>query len=130
MQSDPLADFLTQIRNANTADKAEVVSHYSRLKNEVAHILKKEGYLEEVELTKEGKRQSIKLTLKSGRRQRAIQGIKRVSRPGLRRYVGSTEVPRVLGGLGIAIVSTSKGIMTGHDARKQNVGGELLAYVW
>ncbi|MDR2463845.1 MAG: 30S ribosomal protein S8 [Verrucomicrobiales bacterium] len=130
MQTDPLADFLTQIRNASRADKPEVIAPYSRVKSDVADILVKEGFINGSEIVKIDDRQRLKLTLKNGSKQKALHGLKRVSRPGLRRYVGAADIPRVLGGLGVAILSTSKGVLSGHEAKKQNVGGELLLYVW
>ena len=130
MQTDPLGDFLTHIRNANKTSKTELVAPYSRLRSDVANILVKEGFLEGCELSKVDGKQKLKLTLKSGGPRKSIRGIKRVSKPGLRQYVGATEIPRVLGGLGVAILSTSKGVMSGHEAKKQNVGGELLLYIW
>lgn len=130
MQTDPLSDFLTQIRNANSAGKPEVRSPHSRLKADVAGVLKTEGYIKDFELVKNDGKQAILLTLKSAARERAITGIRRISKPGLRKYVSSREIPRVLGGLGIAIISTSRGVMSGHEAKKQNVGGEILAFVW
>jgi small subunit ribosomal protein S8 len=130
MQTDPLADFLTSLRNANKVSKPEVVAPYSRLKGDVADVLKKEGFIEDFELTKEGKIQKLKVTLKSNQRQKAIRGIKRVSKPGIRIYVGAREIPKVLGGLGVSILSTPKGVMSGREAKKQNVGGEVLLYIW
>jgi small subunit ribosomal protein S8 len=129
--TDPIADMLTRLRNATRARKTEFHVPYSKLKSEIARILEKEGYIAgfEMETPKEGKPQ-IKIKNKFVNKASAIAGLKRVSRPGLRRYVGATEVPRVLGGMGIAVLSTSRGILTGHEAKKQNVGGELLAYVW
>ena len=122
---------LTRIRNANSAFKADVLVPYSRLKAEIAKVLKREGYIADFYAEKlENGRQVIKIQLKLIGKERAIVGIKRISRPGLRRYVGSQDVPRVLGGMGISILTTSRGIMTGHEAKKARVGGELLAYVW
>lgn len=131
MQTDPLADFLTLIRNANASTKTECVTAYSRLKSDVANVLKKEGYIQDFELIKNGARQSLKVTLR-GRTNgvKAIRGIRRVSKPGLRRYVGASEIPKVLGGLGCAVLSTPKGVLSGHEAKKQNVGGELLLVIW
>jgi small subunit ribosomal protein S8 len=131
MQTDPLADFLTQIRNATAASKQECVTSYSRLKSDVAHVLKQEGYIQDFELTKDGARQSLKVILK-GRINglKPIRGIRRVSKPGLRRYVGVSEIPKVLGGLGCAVLSTPKGVLSGQEAKKQNVGGELLLVIW
>lgn len=130
MQTDPLGDFLTQIRNANTAALPEVVAPYSKLKSEVSQVLKREGFIADCELTKHKDKPALKLTLKTSGQAKAIRGLRRVSRPGLRRYVGAADIPRVLGGLGVAVLSTSRGILTGHEAKKQNVGGELLLYVW
>jgi small subunit ribosomal protein S8 len=130
MQTDPLADFLTQIRNANTCSKPELTAPYSRMKSDVARILKEEGFIKEVELTKVNDKPALRVVLSDGKSNKTIRGIKRVSKPGLRRYAGSTEIPRVLGGLGVAIISTSKGVLSGHQARKFNVGGEVLCYIW
>jgi small subunit ribosomal protein S8 len=131
MQTDPLADFLTQIRNASSASKPECLTPYSRVKSDVANVLKKEGYIQECELTKDGARQSIKVTLKGPTAGvKPIRGIRRISKPGLRRYVGAGEIPKVLGGLGTAVLSTPNGILAGHEAKKQNVGGEILLYIW
>lgn len=129
--TDPIADMLTRVRNASRARKAEFLVPYSKLKSEIARILEKEGYIAgfELETPKEGSPQ-LKIRNKFVNKACAIAGLKRVSKPGLRRYVGATEVPRVLGGMGIAVLSTSRGILTGQEAKKQNVGGELLAYIW
>ena len=127
--TDPIADMLTRIRNANQALLTDVEVSHSRLKESIAHILKREGYI--VDCSVEGKGvKKIKMTLKYQGRRGVIAGLRRVSSPGLRRYVRSTEIPRVLGGMGTAIVSTPKGVMTGLDAQKQNVGGELVCFVW
>jgi small subunit ribosomal protein S8 len=129
--TDSIGDMLTRIRNANQALKPDVLVPYSRLKAEIAKVLKREGYIADFYAEKlESGRQVLKVQLKIVGKERAIVGIKRVSRPGLRRYVGSQEVPRVLGGMGISILTTSRGIMTGYEAKKAKVGGELLAYVW
>lgn len=128
--SDPIADFLTRLRNANTAQQAVVTAPYSKIKAEIARLLKQEGYISKYELDTTGAHPAIKVTNKLVNRASAITGLKRVSRPGLRRYVGSQEVPRVLGGMGVAILSTPQGVLTGRQAKEQNVGGELLAYVW
>jgi small subunit ribosomal protein S8 len=127
--SDPVADMLTRIRNANNASLNDVAVNYSRLKENIASILKREGYLADYSV--EGQNvKTLKLKLKYNGRKGVIAGLKRVSKPGLRRYVGATEIPRVLNGMGISIVSTPKGVMTGTDARKENVGGELVCFVW
>lgn len=126
---DPIADMLTRIRNANRALIPEVEISYSKLKESVARILKKEGYI--ADWSVEGdKIKKIKVRLKFQARHGVIAGLKRVSSPGLRRYAGATQIPRVLGGMGTAILSTSKGVMTGREARQQNVGGEVLCFVW
>ena len=129
--TDSIGDMLTRIRNANSALKPDVLVPYSRLKAEIAKVLKRQGYIADFYAEKlENGRQVLKIQLKIIGKERAIVGIKRISRPGLRRYVGSQDVPSVLGGMGISILTTSRGIMTGHEAKKANVGGELLAYVW
>ncbi len=128
--TDPIADFLTRLRNAATARKAEVVLPYSKIKAEIARILKQEGYISNYEVDTTGKFPQIKVVTKSHNRTSAITGLKRVSKPGLRKYVGATEIPRVLGGMGISILSTPQGIVSGREAKKQNIGGELLAIVW
>ncbi|MFM8364498.1 MAG: 30S ribosomal protein S8 [Verrucomicrobiota bacterium] len=128
--NDPIADMLARLRNATAAGQASLTLPYSKLKSDIAQILKKEGYIKETELVTDGGHQAIKIQTKFVNKTSAITGLKRVSRPGLRRYVGAGEIPRVLGGMGIAVLSTPRGILTGHEARKQKVGGELLAYVW
>jgi small subunit ribosomal protein S8 len=128
--TDPIADFLTRLRNASRAGKNEVAAPYSKMKAEIARILKQEGYISNYEVESAAEKPQLKVVTKFVNRAPAITGLKRVSKPGLRKYVGAEEVPRVLGGLGITILSTSKGIMSGREAKKQNVGGELLAYVW
>lgn len=128
--TDPIADMLTRIRNSSGALLPTVEMPYSRMKENIARILKSEGYV--ADYTVEGKipKKNLKLQLKYDGKRGVIEGIRRVSSPGLRRYTGSTEIPRVKGGLGVAIVSTSKGVMTGTQARKENIGGELLCYIW
>lgn len=129
--TDPIADMLTRIRNANSALKPDVEVPYSRLKTEVAKVLKRQGYIQDFYAEKlEGGKHVLKIQLKLVGKERVIVGIKRISKPGLRRYVAAQKVPRVLGGMGISILTTSRGIMTGHEAKKANVGGEILAYVW
>jgi len=126
---DPIADMLTRIRNAGRALLPTVQIPHSRMKESIAAILKTEGYVAEVNV--EGKMpRSIRIKLKYEGKRTVIEGLKRVSSPGLRRYVGATEIPRVRGGLGVAVVSTSEGVMTGTQARKKNLGGELLCYIW
>jgi len=129
--TDPIADMLTRLRNAARAHKTEFVVPYSKLKSEIARILEKEGYIAgfELERTQKG-RPNLKIKNKFVNKASAIAGLRRVSKPGLRRYVKADEVPRVLGGMGVAVLSTSRGVLTGHEARRQNVGGELLAYIW
>jgi small subunit ribosomal protein S8 len=127
--TDPISDMLTRIRNAHRALLPAVEMPHSKVKEGIAHILRKEGYIAEVAV--EGKPfKKIKLKLKYEGKKGVIDGLRRVSSPGLRRYVGATDIPRVLGGLGTAILSTSQGVMTGTQARKQNLGGELVCYVW
>ena len=131
--SDPIADMLTRIRNANNARHAETRVPASRLKLELARVLKDEGYIAsfEVEKNAESAGETIRIMFKSRPdRRRVISGVKRISRPGLRVYARKTEIPRVLGGLGIAILSTSQGVMSGRQALHAGVGGEVLAYVW
>ena len=129
--TDTIADMLTRIRNANAMRYTEVTVPASNLKEEVARILKNEGFVENYKLVADGNKKNIEITLKYGnKKERVITGLKRISKPGLRVYVKSDEVPKVLNGLGIAIISTSNGVMTDKEARKQNLGGEVLAYVW
>ena len=134
MQTDPLADFLTCIRNAARASKSEVRVPWSRMRSDVAHILKNEGYVLEVEKVsdqeaKAGKPE-LRVKLRGSGKTRAITQITRVSKPGRRQYVGAREIPRVLGGMGISVISTPRGVMAGHQAKKQNLGGELLLTVY
>jgi small subunit ribosomal protein S8 len=129
--TDAIADMLTRIRNANTAKHETVDIPASKIKKAIADILVDEGYVRSYQIIEDGKQGIIKVTLKYGPgKSRTIQGIRRVSKPGLRKYSTCEDMPSVLRGLGIAIVSTSKGIMTGKKAKKENVGGEILAFVW
>jgi len=129
--TDPIADMLTRIRNAGAARHATVEVPASGMKKAIAQILLDEGYIKAFEVTDEGVQGNIKITLKyTGNKEKAISGLRRVSKPGLRVYAGADELPKVLRGLGIAIISTSKGIMTDKKARELNVGGEVLAFVW
>ena len=129
--TDPIADMLTRIRNANTAKHETVDVPASNMKKAIAEILNEEGYIAGYQIIEDGKQGVIRIALKYGpNKEKVISGLKRVSKPGLRIYAGAEELPRVLKGLGIAIVSTSKGIMTDKAARKQNIGGEVLAFVW
>jgi small subunit ribosomal protein S8 len=129
--SDPIADMLTRIRNANAARHAEVKVPASRLKLEIARVLKDEGYIAGYDVEADGTTQTMRIIFKSRPdRTRVISGVKRISRPGLRVYARKTEIPRVLGGLGIAVLSTAEGVMSGRQATRQGVGGEVLAYVW
>ena len=134
MQTDPLADFLTCIRNAARASKSEVRVPWSRMRSDVAHILKNEGYVTEVEKVNDEKAKAgkpeLRIKLRGQGKTRAITQITRVSKPGRRQYVGATEIPRVLGGMGISVISTPRGVMAGHQAKKQNLGGELLLTVY
>ncbi|WAM32437.1 MULTISPECIES: 30S ribosomal protein S8 [Caldicellulosiruptor] len=128
---DPIADMLTRIRNANNARHEYVDIPASKMKKAIAQILLEEGFIKEYEIIDDGKNGIIRIKLKYGpNKERAITGLKRISKPGRRVYAGKDELPRVLGGLGIAIISTSKGIMTDKKARKEGVGGEVLCYVW
>jgi small subunit ribosomal protein S8 len=127
--NDPISDMLTRIRNANRALLPQVNVPHSKLKESIAGILKREGYIQDFAV--EGQLpKNLKLRLKYQGKKSVIEGLRRVSSPGLRRYVGSTDIPRVRGGLGVAVLSTSEGLMTGNQARKKNLGGELLCYVW
>ena len=130
--SDPIADMLTRIRNANTAKHDTVDVPSSKMKLAIANILLDEGYIEKYDIVEDGNFKSIRVTLKYGadKNEKVITGIKRISKPGLRVYAGKDEIPTVLGGLGIAILSTNKGIVTDKEARKLQVGGEVLAFVW
>ena len=129
--SDPIADFLTRIRNANMAHHESVEIPASKIKHAIADILKDEGFIRDVEYIDDDKQGIIRVFLKYGKNgERVISGIKRISKPGLRSYVKADAVPKVLNGLGIAILSTSEGVMTDKDARAKNIGGEVLAYVW
>ena len=128
--TDPIADLLTRIRNAMQVNKKEFFAPYSKIKSDIVAILKKEGYITDCELDNTETHPRLKVSLRYVGKASAIVGLRRISRPGLRRYVGSEEIPRVLGGMGIAVLSTSRGVMTGHEARRQKIGGEILAYVW
>ncbi|MCQ2751577.1 MAG: 30S ribosomal protein S8 [Coriobacteriales bacterium] len=129
--SDPIADMLTRIRNANTATYDEVSIPSSKILVEIARILKEEGYILDYKVEPKTVQDELHVTLKYGeKRSRTIKGLRRISSPGLRIYAGKNELPRVLGGLGTAIISTSKGVLTDRDARLAGVGGEVLAYVW
>ena len=129
--TDPIADLLTRIRNANSSRHESVDVPASNMKKAITQILLDEGYIKDFQVIEDGKQGVIRITLKySPNKEKVISGIKRVSKPGLRIYAGAAELPRVLKGLGIAIISTSKGIMTDKEARKQNIGGEVLAFVW
>ena len=131
VMTDPIADMLTRIRNANTAFKDEVVLPSSTMKERLVEILVREGYVEGYEVAEDAHRRTMTIRLKYGpRRERTISGIRRISKPGKRVYTASDEVPKVLGGLGIAIRSTSRGVLTDRQARKEGVGGEVVAYVW
>ena len=132
MASDPIADMLTRIRNANTSKHDTVDVPASKMKLAIADILVKEGYVAKYDLVEDGTAKNIRITLKYGKdkNEKIISGLKRISKPGLRVYAGKDELPRVLGGLGIAIISTNQGVMTDKEARKLNVGGEVLAFVW
>ncbi|MDD7268019.1 MAG: 30S ribosomal protein S8 [Lachnospiraceae bacterium] len=130
--TDPIADMLTRIRNANTAKHDTVDVPASKMKEAIAGILLDEGFIKDVEVVEAGNFKNLHITLKYGqsKNEKVISGLKRISKPGLRVYAQSTEIPSVLGGMGIAILSTNKGVITDKQARKENVGGEVLAFVW
>ena len=130
--SDPIADMLTRIRNANTAKHDTVDVPASKIKVAIAEILDKEGYIEGFEVVEEGNFKNIRITLKYGkdRNEKVITGLKKISKPGLRVYAGKDNLPKVLGGLGVAIISTNKGVITDKKKKKKKVGGEVLAFVW
>ena len=130
--TDPIADMLTRIRNANTSKHDTVDVPVSKMKTAIAEILFNEGYIQKYEIVEDGNFKNIRITLKYGKdkNEKIITGLKRISKPGLRVYAGKDELPRVLGGLGVAIISTNQGVVTDKQARKLNVGGEVLAYIW
>ncbi len=129
--TDPIADMLTRIRNANSAFKTSTTMPSSKKLVEIARIMKEEGYIEDYRVTAGEPQDSLEVFLKYGpKRERTIRGIRRISKPGLRVYAKKDELPRVLGGLGIAVISTSQGVMTDKGARKASVGGEVIAYIW
>jgi len=131
MVTDPIADMLTRIRNANQMRYKEVEVPASKIKNEIARILKEEGFIVDYKIKKNNVQDDLVLNLKYGdKKERVITGLKRISKPGLRVYAKAEEIPSVLSGLGIAIISTSKGLMTDKDARRESLGGEVLAYIW
>ena len=130
MVTDPIADMLTRIRNANQMRYKEVEVPASKMKNEIARILKSEGFIVDYKVKKNNIQDILVLSLKYVDKERVITGLKRISKPGLRVYVKAEEVPSVLSGLGIAIISTSQGVMTDKDARAKSLGGEVLAYIW
>ena len=130
MVTDPIADMLTRIRNANVMRYKEVEVPASKIKNEIARILKEEGFISDYKIKKNNIQDNIVLYLKYSGKERVITGLKRISKPGLRVYAKAEEIPTVLSGLGIAIISTSKGFMTDKNARKASLGGEVLAYIW
>jgi small subunit ribosomal protein S8 len=127
--TDPISDMLTRLRNGGRALQPAIELPHSRLKENIAYILKREGYVSDVEVNGNAIKR-IKIRLKYNGKKNVIEGLRRVSKPGLRKYVGATEIPRVRGGLGVAVISTSEGVMTDNQARKKNLGGELLCYVW
>jgi small subunit ribosomal protein S8 len=129
--TDPIADMLTRVRNANKAHHEQVDVPASRIKEQLAKVLKKEGFIKDYQVINTGVQGVIRMFLKYGpEREKVITGIKRISKPGLRVYVGKHEVPRIFGGLGTVILTTPKGVMTGKQAKKKGVGGEVLAYIW
>lgn len=128
--TDPIADMLTRIRNANQQKHETVSIPYSNLKNDLANILKNEGFVTDFVVNEEGNHKNIVITLKYKGNERVITGLKRVSKPGLRQYAKVNEIPKVLNGLGIVVLSTSQGLTTDKEARAKNIGGEVLAYIW
>ena len=129
--TDPIADMLTRIRNANQNKSVNVTIPASKIKLDILNVIKSEGYIEDVEFVEDGKQGAIKVTLKyTEKKERVIKGLKRISKPGLRVYAKATEMPKVLNGLGVAVVSTSNGVMTDREARHQHLGGEVIAYIW
>ena len=131
VMTDPIADMLTRIRNANQMKHLTVLVPASKIKLEILNVIKNEGYIEDVEFVEDGKQGEIKVTLKyTEKKERVIKGITRISKPGLRVYAKSTEMPKVWNGLGVAVVSTSNGVMTDREARQQHLGGEVIAYIW
>ena len=131
VMTDPIADMLTRIRNANQMKHLTVLVPASKIKLEILNVIKNEGYIEDVEFVEDGKQGEIKVTLKyTEKKERVIKWITRISKPGLRVYAKSTEMPKVLNGLGVAVVSTSNGVMTDREARQQHLGGEVIAYIW
>jgi len=132
MTSDTIADMLTRVRNANAANHRTVAVPASKMKVEIARLLKEEGFIEDFSVGEPGIGQLLQITLKPRvqRAGRALSGLRRISRPGLRVYARKTDIPRVLGGLGVAIISTSRGLMTGHAAQRAGLGGEVVAFVW
>ncbi len=131
VMTDPIADMLTRIRNANSAKHPNVTVPSSNIKKAIADIMLEEGYIKNVQYIEDNKQGMLEITLKYGESDsKVISGLKRISKPGLRIYASRDEVPKVLNGLGVAVISTSKGVMTDKNARKQNVGGEVLCYIW
>lgn len=130
VMTDPIADMLTRIRNANQMKKQTVDIPASKLKQQVLDVLREEGYINNIVVVKGKPVNHLRVTLKYSNNERVVKGLKRISKPGLRVYAKHGEIPKVLNGLGIAIISTSKGIMTDREARKQEIGGEILAYIW
>ena len=130
VMTDPIADMLTRIRNANQMRHEKVEMPASKLKKEFLELLKKEGYVGNIAVVKGDVQDTLRVTLKYLQTDRVVKGLKRISKPGLRVYAKNTEIPKVLNGLGIAVISTSKGLLTDREARKQKIGGEILAYVW
>ena len=127
--TDPISDMLTRIRNGASALRPVVQIPHSKMKENIAHILKREGYVAEVNVDTKGFK-TINLRLKYEGKKNVIEGLRRISKPGLRHYVGATDIPRVRGGMGVAVISTPEGIMTGVEARKKNLGGEVICHIW
>ena len=128
--SDPISDMLVRLRNANQSGRTDLQIPHSRLKSDIARVLKREGYITDFKLEKDGKKINLLIFLKGKGESSALLGLRRISTPGRRKYVGARDIPRILGGMGVCILSTSNGVMSGHEAKKKNIGGEILCHVW
>ncbi len=128
--SDSIADMLVRLRNADLSGRTDLQIPHSRLKSDIARVLKREGYITDFKLEKDGKKINLRISLKGKGESSAFLGLRKISTPGRRKYVGVRDIPRILGGMGICILSTSSGVMSGHEAKKKNIGGEILCHVW
>ena len=128
--SDSISDMLVRLRNANLSGRTDLQIPHSRLKSDIARVLKREGYITDFKLEKDGKKINLCISLKGKGESSALLGLRRISTPGRRKYVGARDIPRILGGMGVCILSTSSGVMSGHEAKKKNIGGEVLCHVW